>query len=354
MAALVLQAIKIVLFWHRKCIFASGKIFFGMKKTLIVLFVAAFTAVSAQGQSIRCNYRSNGMTHISTAYESLELSGTPAEARVELAGFPDGSALYVLYLNLLQKTATVVPKGVKMGVTLSSGKIIRLDQIGQFSATPPRLENGLFVNRLKYAVEPADMEMMVRGIKGVDIITGWNPEDFIQGNFAADEMGSLLKRHCEAILAASERTIDLEAQLSGYTDNVNSILSTTNPVVARGENFAYNIIVSHLYYKNTNEEDVDLAFVLGAEKKYHIPLDSPVRFTLRDGSVIELLQTREDDNFVYVYPSMEEMARLCSAGIASLSVDYEGGVLQDRFTEENGFSEAVNQQVQLLLSLSPR
>ena len=325
-----------------------------MKKTLIVLFVAAFTAVSAQGQSIRCNYRSNGMTHISTAYESLELSGTPAEARVELAGFPDGSALYVLYLNLLQKTATVVPKGVKMGVTLAGGKIIRLDQIGQSSATPKRLDNGLFVNRLKYAVEPADMEKMVLGVKGVDIITGWNPEDFIQGNFAADELGSLLKRHCEAILAASDHCVELQAKLSGYTENLGSILSTTDPVVARGAHFAYNVLISHLYYKNTNEEDIDLAFVLGAEEKYHIPLDARVRFTLRDGSVIDLLQTRDDENFVYVYPSLEEAHRMRSAGIASLAVDYDGGVLTDSFSGEEGFSEALNQQLQLLLSLSPR
>ena len=325
-----------------------------MKKMLIALLLAAIAPLSVQGQSIRCNYRSNGMTHISTGYESLEVDGTPAEARVELAGFPDGSTLYVLYLNLLQKTATVVPKGVKMGVTLTSGKIIRLDQIGQSSATPRRLDNGLFVNRLKYAVESADMEKMVRGIKGIDIITGWNPEDFVQGNFADDQLGSLLKRHCEAILAASDHTVELEAKLSGYTENLSSILSTTDPVVARGAHFAYNVLISHLYYKNTNEEDVDLAFVLGAEKKYHIPLDAPVRFTLRDGSVIDLLQTRDDENFVYVYPSLEEMARMCATGVSGLSVEYDGGVLEDSFTEENGFSEAVNQQLQLLLSISPR
>lgn len=325
-----------------------------MKKTLIALLLAAFAASTVQGQSIRCNYRSNGMTHISTAYEPLEVDGTPAEVRVELAGFPDGSALYVLYLNLLQKTATVVPKGVKMGVTLTSGKIIRLDQIGQSSATPRRLDNGLFVNRFKYAAEPADMEKMVRGIKGVDIITGWNPEDFVQGSFADDQLGSLLKRHCEAILAASDHTVELEAKLSGYTENLGSILSTTDPVVARGTHFAYNVLISHLYYKNTNEEDVDLAFVLGAEEKYHIPLDAPVRFTLRDGSFIDLLQTRDDENFVYVYPSLEEMARLCAVGVSGLSVEYDGGVLEDTFTEEDGFSEAVNQQLQLLLSISPR
>ena len=325
-----------------------------MKKILFALLMAVLAAFTVQGQSIRCNYRSNGMTHISTDYEALTVDGSPAELRVELAGFPDGSALYVLYLNLLQKTATVVPKGVKMGVTLSSGKIVRLEQIGQSSATPRRLDNGLFVNRLKYAVEPSDMEKMVKGVKGIDIITGWNPEDFVQGNFTGNEFGDILQRQCAAILAAADHTIDLEAQLAGYTENLGSILSTTEPVVARGEHFAYNILLSHLYYKNTNEEDVDLAFVLGAEEKYHFPLDARVRFTLRDNSVIDLPQTRDDENFVYVYPSLEEVARMCEVGVASLAIDYDGGVLTDSFPSENGFSEAVNQQLQLLLSLSPR
>ena len=39
-----------------------------MKRILIALLMATFAAVSLQGQSIRCNYRSNGMTHISTDY----------------------------------------------------------------------------------------------------------------------------------------------------------------------------------------------------------------------------------------------------------------------------------------------
>ena len=327
-----------------------------MRKTLLIA-LAALLSFPVWCQSIRTNYRSEGMTHISTDYEPLTLGGIPAQLRVELVGFPDGSTLYLLYINLVQKEAVVVPKGVKMAVTLANGKLIRLEQINQVSSTPNRLEDGTILNRLKYATEPADMEKMVNGIKSVELVTGWNPDDFVSARFSEDQMGALLKRHCEAILNASSKTIDLQSNLSGYTENANSIMSTADPIVARGSRFDYNILLSHLYYKNTNGEDMDLAFVIGTQEQFFIPYDSPVRFTLADGSLISLLQAREDTNFVYLYPSMEDLARMCEVGITGLAIDYKGGTLEDSFPageEKNGFSDAINQQVQLLLSLSPR
>lgn len=325
-----------------------------MKKLLAALF-AACISLSLNAQVIRTNYRSNNITHISTEYESIRIGTDDAICRVEAVGFPDGSVMYLLYLNLLQKSAFCAPKSVKMGVTLNSGKVLRLEQIGEDSPTKARLESGLFLNRLKYAVEASDMEKMVQGIKSLDIITGWNPDDYIQADFSSDELAQLLNRHCKSILEASEYTIELQASLGNYTENQNSVLSMSNPVVARGSSMAYNVILSHLYYKNTNEEDLDLAFVIGTNGKYRIPLDSPVRFTLADGSAIELSQAREDDNFVYLYPSIEELRRMASAGITAISITYDGGIMEDTFpSAENGFSAAISQQLQLLLSVSPR
>ena len=326
-------------------------------KKILLFALTALLSLTVQAQQIRTNYRSEGMTHIATDYEAFSIDKTPAQIRVELVGFPDGSTLYLLYVNLVQKEAAVVPKGVKMAVTLQNGKIVRLEQIGQSSSSPRRQEDGNFLSRLKYAVEPAEMEKMVKGIKGADIVTGWNPEDYISATWTEDRMGELLKRHCEAILKASETTIDLVAELGGYTENTGSIMSTSNPIVGRGKNFDYNIILSHLYYKNTNGEDLDLAFVIGTKEKYHIPYDSSVRFTLADGSEISLLQARDDENFVYVYPTLEDLYRMCSTEITGLAIDYEGGTLTDGFPAGEGkttFSEAVNQQLQLLLSMSPR
>ena len=328
-----------------------------MKKAFLFALVCAL-ALSAGAQTIRTNYRSNGITHISTDYENLQLGAIPAQVRVELAGFPDGSTMYLLYMNLEQKTSTLVPKGVKMAATLNGGKMVRMEQIGEDSATKRRLENGMFLNRLKYAIETADMEKMVKGVKSIDIITGWNPDDYLQASFGNNELGDLLKRHCETIYKAADSTVELNSSLSGYTENLNSILSTTEPVVARGANYDYNILLSHLYYKNNNEEDLDLAFVIGTQEQFHIPYDAAVRFMLNDGSVIGLLQTRDDVNFVYVYPTLEDLGRMVNVGIKTISVDYEGGILTDTFpAREDGaysFDQAVNQELQLLLSLSPR
>ena len=329
-------------------------------RRITVFILALALALSAHAQVIRTNYRSGGITHISTAYENISLDGTPAEIRVELAGFPDGGTMYLLYVNLWQKTSVTVPKGVKMAVNLQGGKMVRLEQMGQDSATKPRLENGLFLNRLKYAVESADMEKMVRGIKSVDIITGWDPDDYVQATFAENELGDLLQRHCAAILKAADNTIELKASLSGYTENRNSTLSTANPLVARGKKYDYNVLLTHLYYKGTNTEDLDLAFVIGSAsgERFHFTFDVPVRFTLNDGSVIELPNTRDDVNFVYVYPALEDLSRMATVGVKSLSVQADGSLFTDEFApREDGaqtFSEAVNQELQLLLSLSHR
>ena len=255
-----------------------------------------------------------------------------------------------------QKEAVSAPKGVKMAVTLKNGKFVRLEQIGQSSATPRRFDNGLVRNRLKYAVETKDMEKMLKGVTAIDIVTGWNPEDYVQAKFPEDEFASLLERHCEAILKASETTVDLTATLGAYDQNKNSVMISSNPVVGKGEHFVYNVILSNIYYKNTGGEDFDLAFVIGSDTKYDIPYDATVRFNLRDGSLIALPNARQDQNFVYVYPSPEEIFRMASVGISSFSIDSDGSpIIADSLPDgPDGFTAALNQQLQLLMSASPR
>ena len=326
-----------------------------MKRT-IAIAILALISLTAFGQQIRTNYKASGLTHISTDYESLKVAGTPALVRVEFVGFPDGSRLYLLYLNMEQKEAVVAPKGVKMAATLKNGKLVRMEQIGKSSATPRRFDNGLFRNRLKYAVEPQDMEKMLKGVTAIDIVTGWDPEDYVQASFPEDEFASLLERHCEAILKASDHTVELVATLGAYDENTNSVMISANPIVGKGEHFIYNVILSNIYYKNTGGEDFDLAFVIGSENKYAIPYDATVRFTLRDGSLIALPNARQDTNFVYVYPSPEEIFRMASVGVSSFSIDSEGNpIIADSFPEgPEDFTTALNQQLQLLMSASPR
>ena len=325
-------------------------------KRLVSVALAALLTVSLFGQQIRTNYRSNNLTHISTEYEDIKIAGIPSLVRVEFVGFADGTRMYLLYINMDQKEAVSAPKGVKMAVTLKNGKFVRLEQIGQSSATPRRFDNGLVRNRLKYAVETKDMEKMLKGVTAIDIVTGWNPEDYVQAKFPEDEFASLLERHCETILKASETTVDLTATLGAYDQNKNSVMISSNPVVGKGEHFVYNVILSNIYYKNTGGEDFDLAFVIGSDTKYDIPYDATVRFNLRDGSLIALPNARQDQNFVYVYPSPEEIFRMASVGISSFSIDSDGSpIIADTLPDgPDGFTAALNQQLQLLMSASPR
>ena len=52
-------------------------------------------------------------------------------------------------------------------------------------------------------------------------------------------------------------------------------MTAASPIVADGADLKYNIILNHLYYKNSAKEDIDLAFQLGTEKKYGVATDAP-------------------------------------------------------------------------------
>ena len=317
-----------------------------MKKTLLLLAALAL-AFPLSAQQIRTNYRSGGITHISTVAESCQ----DFETRVEKVTFEDGSSLYQLFIDLRQKTAFTAPKGVKMSANLAGGAFVRADQIGSDNPTKSRLEDGRYLNRLRYALEPADMEKLLKGVKSLELATGWDPDDYLQYSFQDDAFSALLKRHCEALEKAACATIDLTAEPAGRIDQKGSIMTAANPIVADGKDFKYNIILSHLYYKTTAAEDIDLAFQLGTERPYTILTDSPVTFVLEGGQEITLPQTRDETNFLYLYPTMDQLRELAYGHITDLRIQTEDGTLSDAILDDS-FSKAVNQQYQLLMSLS--
>ena len=319
-----------------------------MKKTLLFT-AAACLAATLSAQEIRTNYRSEGMTHISTEYEALR----DFEIRVELIGFPDGSTMYQLFLDLRQKTPFTAPKGVKMTATLPGGSVVRADQIGRESATKTRQEDGLYLNRLRYALEPADFEKLTRGVSDLELVTGWEPDSYLRYHFKDDAFAALLKRHGAAIDKAAETTIDLTAEAAGRVDLTGSVMTAATPMVADGQDLKYNLILNHLYYKNSGKEDIDLAFQLGSEKQYRIEPDTPVTFVLAGGAELTLPQTRDEVNFIYLYPTLSQLRTLAYGSIQSLRIQTEDGTLTDAILDDS-FSKALNQQYQLLMSLSGR
>jgi len=319
-----------------------------MKKTLL-LAAALTAALSLSAQSVRTNYRSDGISHISTEFEKVQ----DLEARLELVTFEDGSTLWQLFIDLRQKTPFTAPRGVKMTATLSHGGVVRADQIGRDNPTKSRLEDGLYLNRLRYALETADMEKMIRGVKSLEIVTGWNPDDFLQFDFPDNAFSDLLHRHFMAITGASAGTIDLTVEPAGRVDQTGSVMTASSPLVADGKGLKYNIILNHLYYKDSAKEDIDLAFQLGVEKEFHILPEASVTFVLEDNTEIVLPQTRDEVNFIYLYPSMDQVRSLAYGHVKLLRIQIEDAILQDAILDDS-FSEAVNQQYQLLMSLSGR
>ena len=321
-----------------------------MKKFLLPL-VAVLIPICVQAQNVRANYRVDGMTHIAAWPAEIQMGDVPAMVNAEFVGFPDGSTLYLLHITLNQekKAATAAPKGVKMALTLPGGKIIRLEQIGQFPTSSKS-------TRLKYAIETEDMEKIIKGVKSAEILTGWDPEDYVQATFGADELARLLKGQCTAIKDAAASTCEIKATLAERQENLGSTLTTTNPLVARGDKYDYNILLSHLYYKNSGKEDVDLFFMIGATEQFHIPFDSIVRFFLADGSEIGILQARDDVNFLCVYPSIEDITKMVNVGISRIVIDCDGGKIEDRFSaREDGadsFSDVLRNQMQLIYYIS--
>ena len=316
-----------------------------MKKTLLSLVALAAT-FTLSAQEIRTNYRSEGMTHISTEAEPCQ----DLSVRVERVGFPDGSTLFQLFIDLRQKTGFTAPKGVKMTATLPGGSVVRADQIGQESATKTRQEDGLYLNRLRYALEASDMDKLTHGVSDLELVTGWDPDNYLQYHFKDDAFAALLKRHCEAIDRAAQATIDLTAEPAGRVDLTGSVMTAATPMVADGQDLKYNLILNHLYYKNSAKEDIDLAFQLGTEKQYRIEPDAPVTFVLEDGTELTLPQTRDEVNFIYLYPTISQLRTLAYGNIKSLRIQTEDGTLTDAILD-NSFSKALNQQYQLLMSL---
>ena len=317
-----------------------------MKKTILILAALA-AALTLSAQEIRTNFRSERMTHISTEAEPCR----DFTVRVEFVGFPDGTDLYQLFIDLRQKTPFTAPKGAKMTATLSGGAIVRADQTGRDSATKTRMEDGLYLNRLRYALEKADLEKMTRGVSALELITGWGPDDYLQYNFKDDSFSALLKRHCEAIGKAAASTLDLTAEPAGRVVQTGSVMTAAKPIVADGKDLKYNLILSHLFYKDSGKEDIDLAFQLGTEKQYSVVTDAAVTFILADGSEISLPQTRDEVNFIYLYPSLPQLRALAYGQVTDLRIQTEDGTLTDAILDDS-FSKALNQQYQLLMSLS--
>ena len=310
---------------------------------LLLAGFAALLCLAAQAAGpLRYQYKNNGISHVSADYDLVSVGDTPFWVRTESVVFPDGTAAWLLYLNIEGAKPLSVPKGVKMAATLGSGKLLRLEQIGTDSATKRALTRGkerYYLNRLKYMVEPAD-------------VTGWDPDDYLQVSFPGDEFAKVLSAQVSAVMAAG-KPAELSGEIARYADSNNSLMVVARPEAVKGASMAYNVGLTYLYYKHSDKEDFDLSVQVGTDREYRIPLESEVVFQLGDGSRVSLRQTRDEVNRLFLYPSVEEIRRMTDAGVRSLTFQTESGSAGDTF-DGRVFSEALGRQYQLLMSVSPK
>ena len=325
-----------------------------------VVALAALSLLCGQAQvRIRSNYRLNSITHISTDYVLLKQGDSdphPFWVRLELVGFSDGSSAYQLYMNFEEKTAVNIPKGVKMAVTLSDGKLIRSDQLYERRGTNRSFTSGknrVYWNRTRYMFEPSDISKMAKGVKSIDVITGYDPDDYFQVKFNGNALGSFISSAVAAINAVKKNTVDIDGKvIDRYSDNNNSLTVFAKPVVVKGTRYKYNTGLTLLYYKNTNKEDFDIRMQIGTDRELRLAYGKPVVLTLGDGTSVNLVQERDETNFICCYPSLEQVRSMLEKGVKSISYETSEGKVEDSFPE-GAFKTALNKGYQALMSVSP-
>ena len=331
-----------------------------MKKMLLALAALSLFASLLPAQEIRYSYKKGGITCVSSEYELVTTGATdphPAWVRLEYVRFKDGSISYLLHLNFEEKTAVNIPKGVRMAVTLNDGKLVRSEQLyvqkgnkRAFTSSKGRV----YWNRTKYMFDESDMKRMILGIKDMDVITGWNPDDYFQIKYPENQLGKVLAAHYAAISKAIPSAVQISADdIDDYANNSTSITIKAKPKVASGTQYKYNVAVSCLYYKNTNTEDIDLEFFVGTTKDYRIHFSTAVVFELGNGEKIVLTQSREDVNHVMCYPTLTQVRKMIQAGVKSVTYTVEDQPITDTFTTSS-FTDALSRGYQTVMSVAER
>jgi len=346
-----------------------------MKKILsVILSFCCFWALSAQTIStkpvtakpfpsvtpdlnlIRHNYKNNQYTYTGT--ERIYINAGkgnlhPFYMKLDLIGFPDGSDVYMMELDFVETKSVVIPKGVKMTVSSSTGKIMSSKQMGTDSDKHSFNDNGtqVYWNKVQYVFSPEDIARMAAGVKHIDVATGWGIDDYISISFVKDEFGSAIKKQVAAIKTVKRATKEIGDNIAQYADRFGSTTIVSKPVKLEGKKYAFTIALNYLYYKDTNKEDYDLNFLIKGAREYDIPVDSPVTFELSDGSIMNLKQEQDDKDAVHCYPTIDQVKTLLR-GVRSLRVDTADGSIKEVFSE-NEFAKILDLQYNSLQVVSP-
>lgn len=313
-----------------------------------VLLVSAALSASAQS-AIRYSYLNNGFGYTSTEREYVDCS-QPFWCRLERIVFPGGSLAYKIELDFVAPKSVNIPKNVKLSLQTTDGKIVRCDQIASersgkraFTAADGSV---FYWNRGQYLLDEADIEKMAAGVKIMEVAYNWNPDGFWQIEFRKNEFGSVLKRQLSALKLTPKPSAELGDRIADYGDRTSSLTIVSKPDQLESASF----FLRYIYYKKTNDEDFELIFQLATGRSDVVLFESPVVFTLTDGTKLELLQQQEANNLLILYPDAAQLRRLMK-GVRSVSWQTEDGATHSM--DLSALAAPLSLQYNALLMVAP-
>ena len=276
----------------------------------ILLLCCGLLPLQAQDVPVRYSYYHNGYAYVSTEREAVP--GVDFSLRLEKITLPGGSTAYRMELrfDLLQQRFL---KGTSFSARTVSGKIIRAGQ---------QLEGK--TARAQYFFEEDDIRKMAAGVTAMEVSYDWTPDGFLSYSFKQNEFGALLSQELSAIRRTPTPAVEIGDRVARYAQQTSSTV-----IEAKEDLFPEAACqLRYIYYPSSGKEDYDLTFRLVAHPGDIIPFESPVVFSLSDGSEVTLLQQQAARGALILYPTAGELRSLFRREILSIRYSTDEGQLR--------------------------
>jgi len=171
----------------------------------------------------------------------------------------------------------------------------------------------VFLNYGEYYVDESEMTKILAGVKSMDATKRWSSQGSIKVEYAANELGSAIKRQYDAIVSAPKPAEELGSNLASVQDQGGSRLVETKTVEV-GDELSVSLV--YLYYGPSNSESIDLNLYLTGS---NVPFNAPVTIATASGKLLTLRQEKElMGGRVICYPTIEEIREMAD-GITSIT-----------------------------------
>ena len=298
----------------------------------LCLLCCATLALHAQDVPVRYAYYHNGYAYVSTEREAVP--GADFSVRLEKITLPGGSTAFRMELRF--DPALHFLKGTSFSAMTASGKVVRAEQL---SADKKNLALYLF--------EEDDIQRMAVGVTALEAAYDWSPDGFLSYSFKDNAFGTVLTRELSAIRRTPTPAVEIGDRVVRYVPQASSTV-----IVAREDEFeAAFCQLRYICYPATEKEDFDLTFRLKENAGDVILYDTPVVFSLSDGTSVTLTQRQAARGSLILYPTADDLRALFRREIRSVRFATDSGIV--RQLSLDGLSSALSLQYNALLMVAP-